>query len=109
MDSKNLSMFDDLTYFEKRLLYAGLLSLVQKNEGAGFCNNDQGHPAYVVGASGNINYETLGDSPEHNRLFQMMHQLSVSLNEQEEDSPTATEYVFSWGDFCRIAVSANRN
>lgn len=36
----------------------------------------------------------------------MMHELSVSLNEHEEEHPTIIDYVFSWADFCRIAVDA---
>ncbi len=44
--------------------------------------------------------------PQSTILFKIMHELSVSLNEAEVMSPTTTEYVFSWCDFCRMAVDA---
>jgi hypothetical protein len=102
-------MFDSLSYADQFMVYEGLFSLVTSNSGIGFANADQGHPAYVMGSKGVIDYEAWGDHPDRNRLFQMMHQLSVSLNEHESDRPTTTEYVFAWSDFCRIAVEAYNN
>jgi hypothetical protein len=98
-------MFENLDYDTKLLIYEGLLKLVTSNSGEGF-HGDQGHPAYRVGRSGDVDYEQWGDSPEHNRLFKVMHELSVSLNAAEEKNPTVTDYVFSWADFCRMATDA---
>ena len=104
-----MSPFEALTFSEKRLVYLGLLSLVTSNSGHGFCNNDQGHPAYAIGSNGGHDYQQWGDSPEHNQLFRMMHSLSVELNAADEDkSSEISDYVFSWADFCRIATEANK-
>ena len=59
-----------------------------------------------MGSKGIVNFDAYGDDPDRNRLFKMMHSLSLSLNEHESEHPTTTEYIFSWSDFCRIAVSA---
>ena len=100
-------MFENMSFREKALIYRGLLSFVQNNSGSGFANNDQGHPAYAVGRSGTIEHKTWGDSPEHNLLFKMMHELSVDLSEAELDqSSEIGEYVFSWSDFCNLAYDA---
>ena len=61
MDSN--SSFDSFGFSEKQLLYRGLLCLVESNSGYGFCNNDQGHPAYAIGQSGQYDYAQWGDSP----------------------------------------------
>ena len=99
--------FDKLSHSERQLIYLGLLSLVKANSGYGFCNCEQGHAAYAVGRSGKWNYDTWGDSPEHNKLFKMMHTLSISLVDSELDGTSeVSEYVFSWSDFCNIAYAA---
>lgn len=101
------SKFEGTTFDDKQLLYQGLLSLVTSNSGYGFANNDQGHLAYAVGRSGNFDYETLGDSPDRNRLFQMMHALSIELNVADIDGTSEVgDYVFSWADFCNLAYAA---
>jgi hypothetical protein len=82
------------------------MALVNSNCGEGFANGDQGHPAYRVGREGKIHFETWGDSPDRNKLFQMMNELSVALNEAEMERPTNIEYVFCWADFCRLATDA---
>jgi hypothetical protein len=101
------SPFESLTFSEKQLLYRGLLSLVTSNSGYGFCNNDQGHPAYAFGRSGQVDYKQWGDSPERNSLFKMMHTLSVELSAAEIDSTAeVSDYIFSWSDFCSLAFNA---
>jgi len=96
-----------LPFAEKLLIYRGLLALVERNSGFGFCNNDQGHPAYGIGRGGTADYEQWGDSPNHNILFKMMHALSVELSAAEVDnSAEISRYVFCWSDFCHIAYSA---
>jgi hypothetical protein len=99
--------FAELSYSERKLLYLGLVSLVKRNSGDGFQNCDQGHPAYAVGRSGKFDYDAWGDSPEHNKLFKLMHTLSVSLSEAEIDnSSEIVDYVFCWADFCQLAYTA---
>lgn len=101
------SPFESLSFFDKQLLYLGLLSLVTSNSGHGFANGDQGHMAYAIGRNGKYNYETWGDSPERNRLFRMMHALSIELSAAEIDGGSEIrDYVFSWSDFCTLAYSA---
>jgi len=101
------SKFESLSFTEKQMVYRGLLALVVNNSGFGFCNNDQGHPAYAIGRSGDVDFSQWGDSPDSNRLFQMMHTLSVELSAPEIDSSSEiADYVFSWSDFCQLAYSA---
>ena len=100
-------LFSQLNFSQKQVVYQGLLSLVSSNSGIGFCNNDQGHPAYAIGREGKFDYDQWGDSPDNNRLFKMMHELSVSLNEAEIDgSSEIADYIFAWADFCNLAYSA---
>ena len=100
-------MFEHLDTSEQALIYGGLLTLVKSNSGCGFVNCDQGHPAYAVGRDGKIDYDTFGDSPERNRLFKMMHELTLALCKGDEDgSSEIGEWVYSWADFCILAYSA---
>jgi hypothetical protein len=102
------SYFSAFSFSEKQLIYRGLLSLVMSNSGYGFANNDQGHIAYAIGKSGKSDYSQFGDSPERNKLFQMMHTLTVQLSDAEIDqSSEIADYVFSWSDFCHLAYSAH--
>lgn len=101
------SSLEQFSFSEKQLLYRGLLCLVTSNSGYGFCNNDQGHPAYAIGRSGTYDYRQWGDSPDHNSLFKMMHALSVELSVAEIDSSSEiADYVFCWSDFCNLAYRA---
>ena len=100
-------MFDSLDFSDKQLIYRGLFSLVTSNSGYGFCNGDQGHPAYALGQDGTYDYGKWGDLPDTNHLFKMMHNLSVDLSAAEIDgSSEVADYIFSWADFCRLAYSA---
>lgn len=108
-DDSMPNLFAALSYQERKLLYLGLLNLVKSNSGEGFANGDQGHPAYAIGCSGKFDYEAWGDSPDHNKLFKMMHTLSVSLSEAEIDSSSEiSDYVFCWADFCQISNAAHK-
>ena len=100
-------MFEQFEMRDKVMIYQGLLCLVRSNSGVGFWNGDQGHPAYAVGREGKFDHQTFGDSPEHNRLFRMMHELSVALCGGDLDgSSEVGNYIYSWSDFCRIAYEA---
>lgn len=93
-------MFEHLDSSSKRLLYNGLVALVRSNSGQGFHNNDQGHPAYVMGAQGKVDHEQWGDSPTHNHLFKIMRELSLDTHTEQGRDPLA------WQDFCELATSA---
>jgi len=95
-------MFDNLSYLQMTTLYQALIHAISTNSGIGFHNHDQGHPAYCMGASGKIDPQTWGDSPEENEYFQMVLALSTKLGE------TATPQIKSWEDFCTLAVESYR-
>ena len=40
-------MFEQFEMRDRAMIYQGLLCLVRSNSGVGFCNGDQGHPAYA--------------------------------------------------------------
>lgn len=106
-ESEQSDPFERLSFSERQMIYFGLVSLVKSNSGVGFCNADQGHPAYAIGKGGEFDFQQWGDSPKHNKLFRMMHSLSVSLSEAEIDgSSEVGDYVFCWADFCQMAYAA---
>lgn len=104
---ENKFSWEIIPFTERQYIYKGLLSLVQSNSGIGFCNNEQGHPAYAIGREGKFDYIAWGDSPEKNKLFKIMQALSLSLCESEiDESSETTDYVFDWSGFCHLAYAA---
>jgi hypothetical protein len=100
-------MFESLEMSEKHIVYQALLCLIKSNSGVGFHNGDQGNAAYRVGAKGTIDYAAWGDSPDHNRLFKMMHTLAVELCQGDPEGKSEIgEWIYSWSDFCRTAVES---
>jgi hypothetical protein len=95
---------ENLEFRERSLLYSGLLLMVKSNSGTGFANNDQGHPAYRAGRSGEDDYNTLGDSPAHRPIYQLMKALGAGLAEGGEFA--ATDIVTDWSSFCILATDA---
>jgi len=93
-------------YAEKEYTYRGLKSLIESGSGVGFHNADMGHPAYVLGASGQTLKDDWGDSPEENLLYKMLSQLSKELKKAGiEELRYVWWYDFSeWKDFCKFAV-----
>jgi hypothetical protein len=100
----NASSLKALGFSERYVLFTALLRMIKANDGTGFHNNDQGHPAYVVGKSGKYDYDQLGDSPDRNALFQMMKTLSESLEGCTDFAPE--DFVTDWDSFCRLATAA---
>ena len=87
------------------MVFEGLMMLLKSDSDLGF-NNDKLSMAYVIGAkSGDSDFKMHGDSPDRNKLFQMMVELSEDLRGNSELS----EFVNCWQDFCKIAVEAYRN
>jgi len=80
------------------MIYHALVRSIETNSGMGFLNVDQGHPAYVLGASGKESKE-MGDSPGQNRLFKLLASFDREFHEHIEDLST-------WQKFCTLAVNA---
>ena len=60
------------TEWEKHLIFEALVRMIKSNAGTGFHNDDQGHPAYTLGAKGEVDPVAGGDSPEENTLFKLL-------------------------------------
>ncbi len=92
-------MLSDLSGVEKELIYKALVHMIDSNTGTGFINADQGHPAYILGASGRVDVDTWGDSPGRNILFKLVSSLCEQLPGIEPDLST-------WEKFCSFATNA---
>jgi hypothetical protein len=98
-------MFEHFDSDDKFLIYGSLLNSVRANSGHGFINGDQGHLAYRTGAKGNTpEFGISGDDPDHNRLYQMMRELSEALKDHPE--VPSSQLVLSWQDFCTMSVDS---
>jgi len=93
-------MFSDLNVFQQLILYKALVYAVTTNSGIGFHNSDQGHPAYRRGRSGDVDFNTWGDSPQNNELFQMVAALSSLLGQSAQPS------IKTWEEFCVLATDS---
>jgi len=102
-------MFEHFSYDDMLYIYRGLKALIESGCGYGFHNADMGHPAYVAGADGQDS-SNFGDSPESNRLFQMLSELSTRLkNEGIENHQFVWWYDFTeWQKFCEFALNIHR-
>ena len=65
-------MISDPTDDEKYLIFRALVRMIKTSSGEGFLNHDQGHPAYTLGAQGEVNPVAGGDSPKKNTLFKLL-------------------------------------
>ncbi len=95
-------MLSDLSGVEKEIIFKALVHMIDSNTGTGFINADQGHPAYIAGASSRIySGETgkWGDTPERNILFKLVSSLCEQLPGIEPDLST-------WERFCSFATEA---
>lgn len=83
-----------------QIIWECLIHAIRTNSGIGFINNDQGHPAYIVGADENSG-RGMGDSPKKNKLYQMLLDLSEDYGQE------GTRFR-NWREFCKFAIdSAN--
>ena len=90
------------------LVYHGLVALVEKAEGFGFHNNDQGHPFYVVGARGSV-WEEEGDvedGPDKNRIFIMLKEVCGQLKTSGAEELVWFKDLSTWESFCKLAVKS---
>ena len=103
MTEDDVNLFGKLDYSQKKMVFEGLMRMIKSESTSGFVNGDKGHLAYrYVGEPAPNSYEVWGDSPEHNRLYEML----VELSEDLRGDPEIKEFVNCWQDFCRIAVAA---
>lgn len=86
----------DLNDFAGDIIYSALIHSIRSNSGIGF-HNEQGHPAYLMGKDGHIDFHMWGDSPDHNRLFKMVCELSKQYGNSE---------ISNWQQFCELAYNA---
>lgn len=88
-----ISLLNDM---EQYLAFKALVLMIDSNAGIGFHNKDQGHPAYRLGATGQVG---MGDSPDANALFKMLASFNKRLHGEGPDLST-------WEKFCTYAVAA---
>jgi hypothetical protein len=93
-------MFEFFDFVQRDILYRALLHSVKTNQGHGFHNDDQGHPAYRLGTQ--TGEGGMGDTPKDNAMFRMMRELSLSIESAGEFRKE--DIVASWQDFCRLAT-----
>lgn len=99
-------MFEKLTYSEQQWIYRGLLSLAK--HGGAF--SDQGSAKYAFGAKDVFDEGMCGTHPETDILFKMMHELTMSLHEANDDrSSEIGDWIYSWGDYCRLIYTGRRD
>jgi hypothetical protein len=96
-------VFNEFGRAEMSILYRALLDSILANRGNGFRSGNQGHPAYVAGCKGEIIQGAEGDSPNINKLYQMMRDLSDHLVDSQDFR--RSELVHSWTEFCQMAVN----
>jgi hypothetical protein len=83
------------------IIYDALIHAIKTNSGIGFHNRDQGHPAYVIGASdGTRDRDTWGDSPDRNSLYKMLLDLSETYGKSHGIQIT------NWRSFCLLAYES---
>ena len=92
-------MISNPTDMEKYLIFKALVRIIETNTGTGFLNEDQGHPAYTLGAQGKVDPVAGGDSPEKNRLFKLIASFDQGFQDEGPDLST-------WEKFCAFAVIA---
>ena len=97
-----MAMFEKLDWFEKVLVYKGLMALIESGKGDGFHNSDMGHAVYRAAAKGKEGVADYADGPERNTLFKMLSELSYDLS----DKPHQIEIrvLGTWQEFCQFAV-----
>ena len=83
----------------KYLIFKALVRMIETNSGTGFLNGDQGHPAYALGAQGEIDPVAGGDSPENNDLFKLLASFDQEFHDEGPDLST-------WEKFCTFAIDA---
>ena len=94
-------MISDPTDDEKYLIFSALVRMIKTSSGEGFLNDDQGHPAYTLGAQGKVDAVMGGDSPEENTLFKLLASFDQTYHGVVPNPDLST-----WQKFCAFAVDA---
>lgn len=89
------------------MVYRALIHLVTSNSRIGFHNGDQGHCFYTAGANGDAWPSPDADSPERNRLYQMIQQARAAAGDDLQERLGGTPDVPDWQTFCQLAVEAH--
>lgn len=98
--------FTQLTDCECALLFEALLFCIESNSGIGFRSECQNRIEYEAGKTGNPVTET-EDSETTNKMFQMLHELSLHLADSREFKLYHRRYgITTWREFCEKAVKA---
>lgn len=99
-------MFETFTSGQKYVLYEAMLHAIRTDFRIGFMNQDRDHPVYHLGADG----ETMArkDGPEHNVIYQVMHEISKCELVDEGKTLTINDPVYCWQDFCRLVLASNK-
>lgn len=96
-------MIDRLTDDEKQIIWRALVHAIESNSGIGFtCNNDQGHPAYLTGAEGEV-MPDVADTPERSTLFNLLVSFGPEFHQNPENPDLST-----WQKYCSFAVESYR-
>ena len=95
-------MISDPTDDEKYLIFSALIRMIKTSSGEGFLNDDQGHPAYTLGAQGTVDPVAGGDSPEENTLFKLLASFDQTYHGVVPNPDLST-----WQKFCAFAVDAH--
>ena len=89
---------------DAHLLYDCIIHAIKTNSGHGFHNSDQGHAIYAGGAIGSVDEQTFGEVPDDNELFSLLNRLAGIINDNSETGVK----VYTWREFCKMAVDAAR-
>ncbi len=95
------NMISAPTEDEKYLIFQALVWMIETNSGTGFLNEDQCHPAYVLGMQGKIDPVAGGDSPEKNDLFKLLESFDQTYHGVVPNPDLST-----WQKFCTFAVES---
>ena len=97
-----MALFEKLDWFEKVVVYKGLMALIESGNGYAFHNSDMGHPVYRAAAKGKEGVAEYADGPDRNILFKMLSELSYDLS----DKPHQIEIrvLGTWQEFCQFVV-----
>ena len=103
-----MDKFETEDQYCMRLLYEGLVSLLESNRGLGFYNGDQGHMYYALAADGKRwTGDQHVDDADSNKTFQLIKKLSRLLNEDYRAETWFRKELTNWKGFCQFAVKAS--
>ena len=99
-------MFEKFPRYEMQCIFVGLKCLIETPDHWGhvFHNGDPGHSVYLMGAKGEENQWEYADSPERNKVYKMLSELSRHFKEVGDTEYNWWNDFSEWQDFCKFAV-----